>query len=256
MFFKEYFISIVDCLNSKFEGIQRKGQNPVDKGELCEIFIKNFLCDFLSDQLKIFRGGKIINIDNLESKQIDIIITPKNTIKIFEDKGIYPIETVFGVFSITSTLDHPKFLDSIKEIKSIPKKNPQFWFHPLFQKDPTKLLAEWERLFPYKCIFGFTGDINQNWENYLNNLVKDNSNIKNFLPDIVIVNKKGMLQKIYPNNKFSDGTQINKDFHYTDFSLYTNYGCIIIHIIKMLYNLSNWQYTITPYYEMYFNKDL
>jgi hypothetical protein len=75
---------------------------------LCEIFVKEFLTNALEDNYRTVRGGQIVNSNDDHSKQIDIILCSKRTSKIFSDKGIYPTETVKGVFSITSTLDLPK----------------------------------------------------------------------------------------------------------------------------------------------------
>jgi len=246
-------MSISDCLNAKFEGIQRKGQNSTDKGELCELFIKDFLDDFFVDNFKIFRGGKIVNIENLESKQIDIVLAAKNTIKIFSDKGIYPIESVFGVFSITATLDHPKLLGCIEELKSIPRQNAQFLFYFINEQENMEI---WYKRFPYKCIFGFTGDINLEWENELNKMVGQNNSEKNYLPDLIVINKKGMIQKVYNKPQpLLGGGETNKDFHFTDFKLITNYGTYISSILNELYVLSGWQFYMAPKYYKYFNRD-
>ena len=83
MFIKAYFNSIMEKLDAEFRGMEIRGQNPSDKGELCEIFLKNLLDDIFSDQFKIFRGGKVINIDENESKQMDIVLLAKNTPKLF-----------------------------------------------------------------------------------------------------------------------------------------------------------------------------
>jgi hypothetical protein len=64
----------MENLDAEFRGMERRGQNPSDKGELCKIFFKDFLDDIFGDQFKIFRGGKVINIDENESKQIDIVL--------------------------------------------------------------------------------------------------------------------------------------------------------------------------------------
>jgi len=45
------------------------------------------------------------------------------------------------------------------------------------------MLKEWHERFPFKCVFGFTGDINAKWAIELNALVKDDKEIKNYLPD-------------------------------------------------------------------------
>jgi hypothetical protein len=254
----------MDCLDDQFKGIERKGQNPADKGELCEIFIKNLLYDIFNDQFKIFRGGKIVNIDNKESRQMDVVLSAKNTVRIFGDKGIYPIESIFGAFSITSTLDHPKLFDDergvIEELKSIPKENPQIYYiNPgliKYSDENIKDMNErWFRFFPFKCAFGFTGDINIKWEDELNEMVAADSNLKNFLPDLIVVNKKGMIRKIHDKPvKTLGGAIIDKDFLFTSFEN-VDYGIALVTIINELYNLSKWQNEIVPAYSVYFNKD-
>jgi hypothetical protein len=256
MFFKEYFISVADCLEAQYLGIQRKGQNPSDKGELCEIFLKSLLNDLFSDLFKIYRGGKIINVEKKRIKQI-IVLSAKNTIKIFGDKGIYPIESVYRVFSITATLDHPKLFSVIEEFKSIPKENPQFESINVLGFDEKEVLEKWNERFPFKCAFGFSGDINLSWEKELNEMVATDSNLKNYFPDLILVNKRGMITKVYPESaKTTDGSIISKDFHYTDFESYPNYGAPIIVVANELYYLSSWQRTVVPAYPAYFNKDL
>ena len=126
MFFKDYFISIANIIDSKFRGYEKITRNPADKGELCEIFMKEFLLDALEDSFKIFRGETIVNSLEIESKQIDIILTGKKSIKLFGDKGIFPTETVQGCFSITATLTKDKLIDCCNEFKSIPKKGYGF----------------------------------------------------------------------------------------------------------------------------------
>lgn len=263
MFFKEYFISIADCLDAQFRGIQRAKQNTSDKGELCEIFIKNLLNDLFSDQFKIFRGGKIVNIDNRESKQMDIVLTAKNSIKIFGDKGIYPVESVFGIFSITSTLNHPKLFDGkngvIEEFKSIPKNNPQFIYNNIIDGLPgheEKMLNYWHNKIPFKCVFGFEGDINESWEKELNQIVASDKDDKQRLPDLILVNKKGMILKLNGPTKTNKGDIIDKDFHFTRFVNYTNYGAPLIQIATTLFALSDWQNTLITKYSEYFKKDV
>lgn len=263
MFFKEYFISIADCLEAQFIGIQRRGQNPTDKGELCEMFIKNQLSDLFGDHFKIFRGGKIVNIDNEESKQMDIVLTAKNSIKIFGDKGIYPVESVYGVFSITATLDHTKLFDQkdgvIEEFKSIPKNNPQFEYNNFIEGIPgleEGMLRYWHDAIPFKCVFGFTGDINVSWENELNQMVVNNGSVKSSLPDLIIVNKKGFITKLKGPTLSNKGDMINKDFHFTRFVNYKNYGAPMVQIASTLFALSDWQNRLITKYGEYFKKDL
>jgi len=264
MFFREYFKLLADSLDVKFQGMRRDGQNPTDKGELCEMFIKDVLYDLFSDNFKIYRGGKIVNINNLESKQLDVLLLPKNSIKLFGDKGIYPVESIYGVFSVTATLTHSKlFNDCIEGFKSIPKQDPQLEFLNFIEIPELnqKMVEGWYEMFPFKCVFGFTGDINATWETELNMLVKENPDLKSYLPDIIIVNKKGMIKKLSGETKAikADGTEsttVDKDFHYTDFTEYNNYGAAISTFTQKLYDLGKWQYNFTVDYQSYFNKDL
>lgn len=258
MFFKDYFISIIDSLQADFEGNFRKAQNPADKGELCENFVKKFLEGFFSDNYKIFRGGKIVDCNNNESSQLDIILTAKNSLKIFGEKGIYPIESVYGVFSVTSTLNHKKFLSCLNEFKSIPNNEPEFIFlNSSNENYQRKLVTEWKKRFPFKCIFAFTGDICKDWEDELNNIVEKNPEEFNFLPDIIHVNKKGFIRKLYTKpTQLTTGKIIDKYFYYADNNLCGNQGAVIANILNELFILNTWQYSIIPNYPKYFNQDL
>jgi hypothetical protein len=75
----------------------------------------------------------------------------------------------------------------IEEFQSIPKNNPVFDFYFC---DPQKTLDKWDTIFPYKGVFAFSGEINQNWESELNKMVKEKGFLKSSLPDLIIVNKK------------------------------------------------------------------
>ena len=116
-------------------------------------------------------------------------------------------------------------------------------------------MENWNKRFAYKCAFGFAGNINSDWERELNEMAAEDSNLKNSLPDLIIVNKKGMIRKLHdkPQEVIGGGT-IDKDFHYIDFEL-VDCASAIATIINELYGLSTWQNTINPSYNEYFNKD-
>lgn len=256
MFVKNYLTSVADTLQSKFEGMQYPGQNPADRGELAELFVKNFLSNHVGDQFKIFRGGKIIGLGHeiIYSKQIDIVLTAKNSLKIFDDKGLYPVETVYGAFSIASTLDKPKLSDCIEEFKSIPKSTPKLDCG-IFDKN--KVLKDWKDLLPYRCVFGFTGNMNYSWEEDLNRLADSDPSALSYLPDLIVVNKRGIITRLREGGQYADGMPIpNKRFHFTDFNLNPNYYACFSDILNRLFILSTWQYQITPRYADYFNKEL
>ena len=130
MFFKDKLISIAEIIDAKFKGHATiANAAPSDKGELCELFIEQVLVEALGDSFKIFRGGRVVNCLGAESKQIDIILTGKKNIRLFEHKGIYPTETVYGCISVTATLSKQKLIDCCNEFKSIPKTGYTFHSH-------------------------------------------------------------------------------------------------------------------------------
>ena len=187
---------------------------------------------------------------------MDIVLCSKKSIKIFGDKGIYPIETVFGVFSITATLSKPKFMKTLLELATIPK-SPKFIYHKIKKKslmtDPT--MKQWNQLIPYKCIFGFTGTINGQWVLELNNKIKNNSIDRHLLPDIIIVNKVGMIEKIHEriNEPYDENLSY---YHFTDFSKYKNPGSCFPRILNHLHMATTWENVVMPDYVEYFKKDL
>ncbi len=124
-YFADYFRSVSDILQAKHRGMRWPNQNPADIGELHETFVKEVLTKFLGGIVRSHRGGKIIGAHHKESSQIDVLLTGQNTLAIFEDKGVYPVETVFGAFAITSTLDLPKLRESVKNLASIPNDVPR-----------------------------------------------------------------------------------------------------------------------------------
>jgi hypothetical protein len=251
MFFKDRLISIAE-IDARFKGYASIADDaPADKGELCELFIKQVLIDALGDSFKIFRGGRIVNFLGNESKQIDIILTGKKTIKLFEDKGIYPTETVYGCISVTATLTKQKLIDCCNEFKSIPK----FGYSFISQRHPSETFAKqsleiWKTLLPYKCIFAYKGELQEKWIDEMEKIAADCEIPFNAIPDLVIVNKVGLIEKILTKEK-------KLEFSFFKFSdSYKNYG---IPFGKLLYHLNTFNYEeifFQPELGEYFNRDI
>ncbi len=252
MFFKRLLNGTSESLDIRYKSHIRKGMNSADIGELCEIFAKDFLINFLDDHYKIFRGGNVVNVHGDQSPQLDIILTNKNTLKIFDDKGIYPIETVIGVFSITSSLTLSKLKECIQQLKKIPKHG--FCFHmekfygEKFQKETHEI---WKNAIPFSCIFGFEGDIKDSWINDINNELSS-ANDKSLCPTIIVVNKKGMFEKFFKKN--SNG-EIEHYYEFVPINSEEVYGYPLSKILFDLYNLSAEQNYRRPDYGNYFGKD-
>ncbi|CAD5256218.1 MULTISPECIES: DUF6602 domain-containing protein [unclassified Imperialibacter] len=254
MFFKNYFLGVADILQAKFLGHERENQHSGDKGELSENFVQEFLTDSLADNFKIFRGGQIINSSGKSSKQLDIVLCGKRTIKIFGDKGIYPIESVAGVFSITANLSFSKLKDCMKEFHSIPKYGYHFSIEKFYGETFVKqTMNTYKLLFPFTCVFAFKGDINERWVEEILGFLTKNKIDPALWPDLIVVNKKGMIE--LSRTKTESGT-IDLRYQFVDFTDYTNYGICFTKILFHLYNLSHEEFILKPQYEQYFNKDL
>lgn len=195
MFFKNYLNGLADVLDVKYISYKRDGINPADTGELCELFLKEFLLDCLDDHYKVYGGGNIVNCDGTRSSQTDIVLTNRNALKIFGDKGIYPVDAVARVFSVTSNLTYSKLKNCFQEIASIPKQNPSFAIEKNIPKDfAVKTLNVWKNALLFSCIFGYTGNIIEDWLENIYRKVKNVSDLS-LLPSLIVVNKKAMIEK-------------------------------------------------------------
>jgi hypothetical protein len=259
MFFKDYLNSTANCLEARLEAYNQQ-QHTGDIGELCEIFVKDFLLDSFSGILRVFRGGQIINVDNNKSKQIDIVLCSQSSLKLFSDKGLYPIETVYGAINIKKVLTHTNLFSTeakdcgaIENLQSIPKDKINLHIG-LIDKD--RALEIFSRRFPYKIIFAFGGKILQSWEDELNELAKQKEVLQT-LPDLIIVNKQGMIKKSHDGKMTLDtGETRDKYFHFSSFEENKMFQVPFLNILHELYKNAGWQHFLVPAYEEYFNKDL
>jgi hypothetical protein len=254
MHFKEYCDSIADKLEAQLKGYSHSDLNPADKGELCEVFIKEVIEESLGDMYRIFRGGKVISSGGAISKQLDVVICSRQAIKFYSNKGKYPTETVKGVFSITSTLDLPKLEDCLAEFASIPKKG----YHFISPKDlyPEKFKIETQRIFenltPVCCVFAYHGNIQPSWLAHLRQWIDINKPNPSLMPTFIIVNKKGMIFRRVLKVA-EDGCAYS--FHYIDFTDTGHPGEAFSRILNDLYNLAKEDQYMQPDYTYYFNAD-
>lgn len=255
MHFRAYCNSIANIMEARLSGYEHDDLNSADKGELCEIFIREFLQDALGDNFRIFRGGKIINCGGEKSKQMDIVVCSKRAIKFFADKGKYPMEIVKGVFSVTSTLNLPKLDASLEELASIPKTG----YHFDMPKDlfPESFRIQTQQIFenvtPVCCIFAYSGNIQASWVDYLNKWIETNRPHHSLTPSLIIVNKKGL---IFRRVEKTGENRLKFSFHYIDFAETKNPGDAFSRILNELYSLINEDLYMTPAYTYYFNSDL
>ncbi|HYM92792.1 MAG TPA: DUF6602 domain-containing protein [Chitinophagaceae bacterium] len=247
MFFKNYFNGISEAVDAKYRAYNRHKINSADIGELCELFIKEILIDCLDDHYKIFRGGNITDNTGQKSGQLDIVITNKSALKIFGDKGIYPIESVSAVFSITSNLTLAKLKKCMTELGKIPKEKYCFKIESFYGEGfEKKVKKAWETLIPFTCVFGFKGNISEKWIKGINEEAQKISD-KSLLPVLIIVNKKGIIERNQLSNKVI--------YEFTSIDDKEKYGEWLSRLLFRLFDISRVQTFLSPKYEYYFSKD-
>lgn len=253
--YRNYLISVSDILEAKLKAHERPSLNSNDKGDLCESFIKEFLIDTLGDLFKIYRGGNIVNSKNEISNQLDIILCRKRSLKLFGDKGIYPLESVMGEIEITANLTKEKLIKDCEKLLSIPKRNYRFnmsmHLPEAYREESHKL---YRTILPFTCIFGYRGDIDQSWVKILTELFhKADQVAKSLLPTIVAVNKQGLIYKSI--SKSNDGL-LFVEYLYMDLSHPDLHGETFGRIVNSLYNISQEEVNMQFDYTDYFNGDI
>ena len=114
-------------------------------------------------------------------------------------------------------------------------------------------MIKWNQLIPYKCIFAYSGTINGKWVHELNNIIKDNSIDRHLLPDIIIVNKVGMIEKIHERINEPYDKSLSH-FWFTDFRKYKNPGNCFARMLNHLFMAATWDNIVMPDYVEYFKK--
>ncbi|MBM4085378.1 MAG: hypothetical protein FJ272_11360, partial [Planctomycetes bacterium] len=110
-------ISLAAIFDSYSEGLVRAFQEterglglPIDRGEGREKALRKFLEDNLPKRYGVGTGF-VINSKGQQSKQADIIIYDAGICPMFSLQGTcaYPIEAVYGMIEVKSTLDKKSF---------------------------------------------------------------------------------------------------------------------------------------------------
>ncbi len=121
----ENLLDIVDYFASKADSLEAEAlsakifDNPVDKGDVRESILLEFLDDHLPKRCGAIRGGFVFNQFGNRSKQIDLIVTTDSNIQFkrtygkHETKSFTSIEGVLAAISIKSTLDKKEFFDAL-----------------------------------------------------------------------------------------------------------------------------------------------
>jgi hypothetical protein len=125
---------------------------------------------------------------------MDIVLCSKNYPSIFADKGLYPLESVLGVFAVTSNLTREKLMNSVDCLASIPTTNPRFYYLAPWHgtvEPQEEVISVWKKRVPYRCVFAINGILDQDSVVELNHRVDAGQVALERMPNHIVVNREG-----------------------------------------------------------------
>ena len=120
---KDIFCSVSKKMQIDFEKITSKIQHNGEKGTARENILQEYLKSYIPEKYS-FSKGTIVDCKDVQSKQIDIIIHDKFLTPYLVDMNdtkIIPIESVYGVIEVKSTLSKDELRKCVKNIESVRK---------------------------------------------------------------------------------------------------------------------------------------
>lgn len=118
---KEVFSSVSQKMSLDFKEITSRINHNGEKGTARENVLQNYLRAYIPDKYT-FSKGTIIDSNGSQSKQVDIIIHDKYTTPYLLDMDstkVIPIESVYAVIEVKSTLTKEELRKSVKNINSV-----------------------------------------------------------------------------------------------------------------------------------------
>lgn len=125
MQFAEHFERIEDTLLAKFreaEAVQHKG----DRGENREVLLREFLEEHLPKRYGVAKGEVITKAGD-QSHSADVIVYDAIECPVLYSAGtrIFPIEGVYGIIEVKSTMSKAEFVDASHKIESFKRLAPR-----------------------------------------------------------------------------------------------------------------------------------
>lgn len=118
---KEVFESISEKMRTDFEKVTKMIDHPGEKGTAREKALMKYLRPHIPDKFE-FSEGIIIDSYDHQSCQVDVIIHDKIATPFLQDRelaNVIPIESVYAVIEVKSTLTKEELRRSINNIKSV-----------------------------------------------------------------------------------------------------------------------------------------
>src|SRR5690348_6721942 len=120
---RNVFKAISEKFAAEFK-ISSQFKHPVGKGDNREAALREFLKEYLPKRYSVGRG-EIISSGNIVSKQCDIVIYDAEfcpSLIVSEHHALYPLESVYGVIEVKSTLtaqDLDMAYENIRSVKEL-----------------------------------------------------------------------------------------------------------------------------------------
>ena len=120
---RDILMSVSKKMQIDFEGITSKIQHNGEKGTARENILEEYLKSYIPEKYS-FSKGTIVDCKDVQSRQVDIIIHAKFLTPYLVDMDntkIVPIESVYGVVEVKSTLTKEELRKCVKNIESVRK---------------------------------------------------------------------------------------------------------------------------------------
>jgi len=194
------FLNIESSISAQFE-TSKIISHSGDKGENREQFLIDFLSKHLPKRYGVVKG-QVINKHGEISHAIDIIIYDAVNSPLFfsEKTAILPVEGVYGIIEVKSSLSKSEFLDAASKIDSFKKMAPRDL--GVIATDEYVTVHRSSR--PFGVVFGYglsdnsLDSLSNNWREQCNSVYD-----VNYFVNYVFVLKQGLLR--YEKINFSTG---------------------------------------------------
>lgn len=206
----EYFKGMVAQINDELSFISKMITHNLEKGENNEEILKDFLKKFLPKKFSI-TSGFVIDKSGGISKQCDIIIYDNHynpEMLNFRTIKMIPVDFVYAVIEVKTTLDQNEIksaienIESVKKLDYIKKKISYADFNP---EDPSKLVSfgDMDTTPPMGFVFAYNTNIVQ-LQTIKDNIASNLPTEKEHHINSVLILNKGFIFTYYSvNPKFS-----------------------------------------------------
>lgn len=194
---RQFFEASSESMKLYFKQVTSQIEHHGEKGSAREEKIKELLEKYLPRKYSL-TNGTVINAKDKQSKQVDIIIHDNLFTPILEDfqsSKVIPIESLYGMIEVKSTLSKVELNKCIKNIKSVKELNPN------------------QKLLKVGCVFAYTSD--SSLETIRNNLEELSIELPTSLMiNFICILDKGLIIPLRKENLLEISVNNNEEILY------------------------------------------